>query len=159
MSYVVLQYLSEFRPEFDAFIIYSSEDKAFVNETLLPTLEKKHGFKCCIHYRDFTIGAPFRDNMVESVYKSRKTIAVASRNFFNSRHCGNELSIALHRLLQRGDDSVIVFKLDDVKGSKLPGALKKRSYIDYHSTHRETWETRLVKCLTASNRAFHPTAV
>ena len=141
--------------EFDAFIIYSTKDKDWVKKTLLPTLEDKHGFKCCVHDRDFIAGVPFRDNMVDSVYKSRKTVAVVSRSFFNSRYCGNELEFALHRLLERRDNSLVITKLDDVNRNKLPKALKKRSYIDYpNSKEKQTWEKNLVKCLRVSNLAF-----
>lgn len=83
--------------------------------------------------------------MIESVYKSKKTIAVVSHNFYKSDFCPEEMDIALHRSLQRGDDSVIVIKLDDVDKNKLPKALKERSYIDYEKwIVRETWEKKLI---------------
>lgn len=131
--------------EFDVFIIYNSADEEWVDKTLRRTLEEKHGLRCCVHYRDFTPGKPFRDNMTESVYKSKKTIAVVSHNFYKSDFCPEEMDIALHRSLQRGDDSVIVIKLDDVDKNKLPKALKERSYIDYEKwIVRETWEKKLI---------------
>ena len=134
--------------KFDAFIIYSYEDEKWVINTLLSTLEKKHGLKCCIHFRDFALGKPFRDNMVESVYNSRKTVAVFSHSFLKSKHCNNEMDMALGRLLEKRDDSVVVIKLDDVDRKRLPKALKKRSYIDYpKSIEKETWEKKLVDCL------------
>ena len=73
--------LSELEFEYDAFVIFSSQDSDWVIKTLIPTLEEKHDFKCCVHYRDFVIGVPLRENMVNSVYNSRKTIAVVSKNF------------------------------------------------------------------------------
>ncbi|XP_022780924.1 toll-like receptor 1 [Stylophora pistillata] len=91
--------LTELKFEFDAFIIYSSKDSEWVVKTLLPTLEEKHGLKCCVHYRDFTPGIPIRQNMVDSIYKCKKTVAVVSSNFFNSNYCGSELDYALHRLI------------------------------------------------------------
>ena len=93
--------------EFDAFIIYSTPDEEWVKRTLLPILEEKNALKCCVHYRDFTIGKSFRENMAESVYKSRKTIAVVSHSFFKSKYCNHEMEIALGRLVERGDNSVI----------------------------------------------------
>ena len=51
--------------------------------------------------------------MADSVYKSRKIIAVVSRNFFKSKYCSQEMDMALGRSLDRGDDSVIVIKYDD----------------------------------------------
>ncbi|CAH3193492.1 unnamed protein product, partial [Porites evermanni] len=121
--------------EFDAFIIYSTADEEWVKTTLLPILEKRNALKCCVHYRDFVPGKPFRENMADSVYKSRKTIAVVSRNFFRSKYCHYEMDMALGRLVERGDNSVIVIRLDDVEGRKLPKALKERSYIDYFKSN------------------------
>lgn len=143
--------LTDMQFEYDAFVIYSSEDSDWVVRTLIPTLEEKHGLKCCVHYRDFLIGVPFRQNMADSVYKSRKTIAVVSTHFFSSNYCGTELDYALYRLMEKKDDSLIVIKLDDVDSRKLPRELQKRSYIDYlKSTDKETWEKKLVKCLTST---------
>lgn len=137
--------------KFDAFIIYSTPDEWWVKTTLLPILEEKNTLKCCVHYRDFTIGKSFRENMAESVYKSRKTIAVVSHSFFKSKYCNHEMEIALGRLVERGDDSVIVIKLDDVDRRKLPKALKQRSYIDYfRSNDRETWAKQLIQSIKVS---------
>ena len=135
--------------EYDAFIIYSSKDEEWVKGTLLPTLEGKHGLKCCIHFRDFTPGMLYRQNMVNSVYASKKTVAVVSKNFFSSGFCESEFEYALRRLTERRDDSLIVIKLDDVDTRKLPLELKQRSYIDCpKSIEKETWETKLVNSLT-----------
>ncbi|XP_068732704.1 toll-like receptor 2 [Montipora capricornis] len=135
--------------KFDAFIIYSSMDQKWVTKKLLPTLESKYKIKCCIHYRDFVPGVPFTKNMADSVYNSKKTVAVVSKSFLTSNFCSHELSIALHRLAERRDDSVVVIKLDDVKNSQLPKELRFRSYIDFtKSTDKRTWEYKLVKCLS-----------
>ncbi|RMX52286.1 hypothetical protein pdam_00025004 [Pocillopora damicornis] len=143
---------SELEFEYDAFVIFSSQDSDWVIKTLIPTLEEKHDFKCCVHYRDFVIGVPLRENMVNSVYNSRKTIAVVSKNFFNSNYCGSEMDYALHRLVERRDNSVVVIKLDDVDSRKLPRELRKRSYIDYpQNVEKDHWERKLVSCLTTSN--------
>ncbi|CAH3037715.1 unnamed protein product [Pocillopora meandrina] len=144
--------LTDLKFEYDAFIIYSSYDSEWVVKTLLPTLEEKHGLKCCVHYRDFTLGIPIRQNMVDSVYRCKKTVAVVSTNFFNSSYCGSELDYALHRLMEKKDDSLVVIKLDNVDRNKLPKELQSRSYIDYpKSIEKETWEKKLVKCLKVIN--------
>ncbi|XP_068675497.1 fibroblast growth factor receptor-like 1 [Montipora foliosa] len=138
--------------EYDAFIIYSSMDEEWVRGTLLPTLEDKHGLKCCIHYRDFMPGVLYRQNMVNSVYASKKTVAVVSKNFFNSGFCESEFEYALLRLAERRDDNLIVIKLDDIDARKLPLEVRKRSYIDCpRSIEKETWETKLVKSLKFKN--------
>ena len=89
--------------------------------------------------------------MADSVYTSRKTIAVVSHNFFKSQYCHHEMDMALGRLVKTGDNSVIVIKLDDVDGKKLPKALKERSYIDYYKLNdKEAWEKQLIHCLKVS---------
>ncbi|XP_022807311.1 toll-like receptor 4, partial [Stylophora pistillata] len=144
---------SDLEFEYDAFIIFSSEDSQWVVNTLIPTLEENHGIRCCVHYRDFIPGVTFRKNMVDSVYKCKKTIAVVSTHFFNSKYCGSELDYALHRLMERRDDSLVVIKLDDVEKGKLPKELQKRSYIDYaKSVEKESWEKKLVSCLNSKTR-------
>lgn len=86
--------------------------------------------------------------MEDSVYNSRKTIAVVSTNFFDSGPCSSEFEYALNRLIERKDNSLIVIKLDDTDTDKLPLAVKQRSYIDYpKSVYKEMWETKLVSCL------------
>ena len=83
--------------------------------------------------------------MVQSIYNSRKTIAVVSKRFLRSKYCNQELSIAVHRLVEREDDSVIVIKLDDVEDSKLPIELQSRSYIDFtKANEKKEWEYKLV---------------
>ncbi|XP_022781603.1 fibroblast growth factor receptor-like 1 [Stylophora pistillata] len=144
--------LSETKFEYDAFVIFSSQDSDWVTKTLIPTLEEIHHFKCCVHYRDFVLGVPYRENMVNSVYKSRKTIAVVSKNFFKSNYCCSEMEYALHRLMERRDDSVVVIKLDEVNREKIPKELRKRSYIDYAKKfEKHHWERKLVDCLTIPN--------
>ena len=139
---------SDLKFEYDAFVIFSSQDSDWVVNTLIPTLEKKHGLKCCIHYRNFTPGVLFRDNVVDSVYKCRKTLAIVSTHFFDSNYCGSELDFALHRLMEKRDDSLVVIKLDEVDKRKLPMELQERSYIDYSkSVEKEAWEKKLVDCL------------
>ena len=61
------------------------------------------------------------------------------------------MDMALGRLAKTGDNSVIVIKVDDVDGKKLPKALKERSYIDYYGLNeKETWEKQLMNCLKFS---------
>ncbi|CAH3037713.1 unnamed protein product [Pocillopora meandrina] len=105
--------------EYDAFVMYSSEDKGWVVRTLIPTLEEK------------------------CVYICRKTIAV--------NYCGTELDYALHQLMEKKGDSLVVIKLDDVDIMKLPRELQKGIYIHYpKSTDKETWEKKLVNFFTST---------
>lgn len=62
------------------------------------------------------------------------------------------MEYALHRLMERRDDSVVVIKLDDVDRAKLPKELQKSSYIGYlKNVERDLWERKLVNCLKIPN--------
>ena len=134
--------------KYHAFIIYSTNDSDFVNDVLIPTLER-YNFKYCIHWKDFPVGEVFAETIVKSVYDSFKIIAVVSENFANSNPCKFELDHARHRLFTQGDDCLIVIKYDNVNVTEvLGGPLLERSYIDYTSTcDRSWWESRLVQVL------------
>lgn len=75
-----------------------------------------------------------------------------SKNFFKTNYCGSEMEYALHRLMERRDDSVVVIKLDDVDRAKLPKELQKSSYIGYlKNVERDLWERTLVNWLKIPN--------
>lgn len=126
---------------------FSSQDLNWVKKELLPLLDK-HKLKYCIHDRDFQAGKPVVDNMAESVYTSRKVLAVMSHNYMSSKFCRGELEMALYRSTEMGDSSVIVVRIDGVDRSKLPKALRNRTFLDHHDfTERKNWEERLIKHL------------
>lgn len=132
---------------YDVFVTFSSQDLNWVNKELLPLLEKQK-LNYCIHDRDFEIGKPVVDNMAESVYTSRKVLAVMSHNYMSSKFCRGELEMALYRSTEMGDSSVIVMRIDGVDRSKLPKALRNRTFLDHYDfTERKTWEERLIKHL------------
>ena len=133
--------------KYDVFVTFSSQDLNWVTKELLPLLEK-HKLNYCIHDRDFEIGKPVVDNMADSVYTSRKVLAVMSRNYMSSKFCRGELEMALYRSTEMGDSSVIVMRIDNIDRSKLPKALRNRTFLDHHDlTERKTWEERLIKHL------------
>ena len=137
---------------YDAFIIFNQKDQKWVESKLLRILEDDHGFKCCVHYRDFEVGACFLNNISNSLEVSRKVIAVVSKNFFTSNWCNHELAQALYKQAKGNDNSIIVIRKDDVNYEKLPVALKDRSFIDYSNTvERKTWVSKLVKALECSS--------
>jgi len=122
-------------------------DSDLVNDTLIPTIES-YGFRCCVHWRDFSPGRVYADNIVESVYNSFKIIAVVSRHFINSQCCDFELQHTINRLMNCGDDCLIVIKFDDIGVESLPPSILDRSYIDFtQQTDRDTWESKLAEIL------------
>lgn len=132
---------------YDVFVTFSSQDLNWVKKELIPLVEK-HKLNYCIHDRDFEIGKPVVDNMAQSVYTSRKVLAVMSHNYMSSKFCRGELEMALYRSTEMGDSSVIVMRIDSVDRSKLPKALRNRTFLDYNDfTERKNWEDRLIRHL------------
>lgn len=72
--------------EFDVFISYSSQDKAWVRGELLTRLEQA-GLRALIDYRDFTRGAPSIAEMERGVVQCRKTLLVLTPNYLASEWC------------------------------------------------------------------------
>ncbi|KAJ8306682.1 hypothetical protein KUTeg_015723 [Tegillarca granosa] len=68
---------------FDVFISYSREDWDWVKNTLLPNLSCE-GYRVCVDFKDFVPGTEISENILNSIYKSKKTIVVLSKNFLNS---------------------------------------------------------------------------
>ena len=144
----MISFFSEFK--YHAFVIYSMHDADLVN-SLFSVLES-NGLKCCIHWRDFVPGKPYVDNIVESIRDSFKIIAVLSRNFNQSECCNFELQQTLARLMNNGDDCLILIVLDNEVISNLPGTILRRSYIDFTNlADRSTWKSRLVNILSTGN--------
>ena len=134
------------------FVTFSGKDAAWVEEELVPVLEQSR-LKFCIHNRDFELGKPFVDNMIDSVYSSRKVLAVVSRNYMASNFCRGELDMALQRSVEENADaSLVLLRLDDVPRSKLPKSLRGKTFLDYHDPEERCgWAPRLVKTLAEGN--------
>ena len=138
------------KADYDAFIIFNQHDQKWVQETLLPILAKESNYKCCVHYRDFEPGEEFVVNMTESVRKSRKVIAVISKT---SQWCNFELQQAIYQHIKKGDNGVIVIKIDNVSTEMFPKAIQTKSFIDYSNrVERPFFKTRLLKVLESKQQ-------
>lgn len=73
----------EKRFQFDVFISYSSQDKAWVCGELLPRIERA-GLKAFIDFRDFTRGAPSIREMARGVTGCRKMLLVLTPEYIES---------------------------------------------------------------------------
>jgi CheY-like chemotaxis protein len=67
----------------DVFISYSSRDKRWVQNELIPRIEKA-GLRVCVDYRDFAPGAPSVKEMERAVMTSRKTVLVLTPHYLDS---------------------------------------------------------------------------
>jgi hypothetical protein len=76
------------------FVCYSSKNRSWVHEILLPKLKSQH-FKVFIDFVDFEIGKTIDDNIVKGIYGSRKTLFILSKDSLKSLYARKELYHAL----------------------------------------------------------------
>ena len=84
---------------YDAFVSYCAEDRFWVHDVLMKTLEEYYGFKLCIHYRDFPVGGDIPETIITSMEESRDIILVLSNMTVKSKWCQFEID---HALLREG---------------------------------------------------------
>ena len=126
------------------FVSYSSKDMAWINENLIPILEK-HSVSYSIHTRDFELGLPIVQNMADSVYGSRKVLIVLSDNYLVSNFCREELHMAVQREADSRDSSLILVAIDKLKKKKLPGPLRNKHLLDFERLKiKQDWEKKLL---------------
>ena len=58
---------------------YSHNDQGFVIDEILNFLERRYGYKLCIHERDFAPGPAIISNITAAIEHSRRVILVISR--------------------------------------------------------------------------------
>ncbi|XP_033104751.1 toll-like receptor Tollo, partial [Anneissia japonica] len=123
--------------KYDAFISYSSEDYQVVLYDLAPVLEGRYPpYELCLHYRDFPVGAPIADTIIETVAASRRTILLLSPNFLESEWCLLEFKVAYEQVIHDRMNRLIVVLLEGICEEKLDKNLKKylstNSYIHWN---------------------------
>ncbi|KAM3913285.1 uncharacterized protein RB166_018593 [Leptodactylus fuscus] len=125
--------------EYDVFVSYNAHNEQWVTEQLLPNLEQNGPpfFKVCIHNRDFEIGRDIVDNIVDSMYSSRRTICVITRSYLQSNWCSLEIRMATYRLVAESKDSLILIFLDNIPREelqlhhRLTKILDKKTYLKW----------------------------
>ena len=115
--------------DFDAFVSYSSRDYKFVLNQLISNLEAtedEETFKLAVDFREFELGAPIVENIVEFINRSRKTIVLLSNNFIDSNWTMFEYHMACSKLSERRD-VIILILLEPISHriSQLPGSLRR----------------------------------
>ena len=124
---------------YDAFVSYSSDDEDFVARKLVPYLEEdrkgRQGYRLCVHYRDFAVGASIAESIISAVERSKRVIIVLSENFLNSEWCQFEFQKAHHQLLEERKNRIIMIVLHDINNNmldqQLKDYLKTRTYVKY----------------------------
>uniref|UniRef100_A0A8C8RYL1 TIR domain-containing protein n=1 Tax=Pelusios castaneus TaxID=367368 RepID=A0A8C8RYL1_9SAUR len=124
--------------KYDAFVSYNSADERWVLEQLVPSLESSQGtFRLCLHHRDFELGKSIVDNIVDSIYNSRKTICVISRSYLQSEWCSLEIQLASYRLFEELKDVLVMVFLEAIPDRELSAyhrmrkVMLKKTYISW----------------------------
>uniref|UniRef100_A0A0E9X156 TIR domain-containing protein n=1 Tax=Anguilla anguilla TaxID=7936 RepID=A0A0E9X156_ANGAN len=73
----------------------------------------------------YTIGTlsqvkPILDNLVDSIYSSRKTICLISRHYLESEWCSREIQVASFRLFDEKKDVLVLVFLEKIPHNQLP---------------------------------------
>ena len=130
--------------KYDVFVSYSRKDSLWVSSELLSLLHDSQ-VKYCVDHEHFQLGEVFVQSMVDSVYQSRKVLAVWSEGYASSKYCMQELDYAIQRSFQNSDCSVIVIRLDRTDPKQLPKPLRAKTFLDFSdSVERKGWEKRLI---------------
>ncbi|XP_065103646.1 uncharacterized protein [Paramisgurnus dabryanus] len=136
---------------YDVFISYSSKDERWVMENLLPNLEQRGPpfLRVCLHGRDFQLGKDIVENITDSIYASRRTLCLVSRNFLRSTWCSLEMQLGTYRLQVEQRDILILVFLEKIPSHllsyhhRLARQVKTRTYLDWpmdNEKHEEFWD-------------------
>ncbi|XP_061196726.1 protein toll-like [Saccostrea echinata] len=144
--------------KFDAFVAYSQHDSEWVLKNLVWQLETKlqkheQKFQLCLHQRDFTVGAPIAENIIDSIERSRHTILVISTNFVRSEWCLMEFRTAFHQSLIEKRRHMILVVMGDLPHGELDSDIKRcLKTITYLETHDRLFWDKLVYALSDKQR-------
>ena len=124
---------------YDAFVVYSDEDRQWVHNVLLYEMETVRGMKLCVHFRDFIPGYDIDDQIVTAIDDSRKTLLILTKHFLLSDWCQYEMRVARNKLQAEGRDVVVPILLAELPEGLVNPAVKnlmrEKSYAQ--------WETSL----------------
>ena len=138
--------------KYDVFVTYSRNDFSWVDRELLRLL-RENQVNYCVDHVHFELGKAVVENIADSVYQSRKVLAVWSGSYASSKYCKQELDYAIQRSFQNSDCSVIVIRLDRTDRKQLPKPLRAKTFLDYSdSVERQGWEKRLIEHLKETDK-------
>ncbi|XP_069129720.1 toll-like receptor 13 [Argopecten irradians] len=110
--------------EYDAFVIYSNDNRDFIFGDMVPELEEKGGCRLCIHERDFEVGQYIMDNITKKFKLSKNIILVLSRAFLTSEWCKFELTLTQSKTAQEGPGVLTVILLEELDTTRLPSSVR-----------------------------------
>ncbi|KAJ8033327.1 Toll-like receptor Tollo [Holothuria leucospilota] len=121
--------------EYDAFISFSSLDRDFVLEELVPNLEGNETHrKLCIHHRDFVVGECIATNIVNAIENSKRIVILCSQNYLQSEWCSYEFKTSHQQALRDRTRRIILIMMEDVQKKSLDKEIKAyvstNTYLD-----------------------------
>lgn len=115
---------------YDAFITFSFEDEAVARE-VVKRLEPP--YRVCVHYRDWIPGLLIAEQIVDSVARSRRTVALVSRHFLDSTWAKVEFREAHTAALRDSSHRLVVVLLEEPHrlrlGTTLHRYLQTNTYV------------------------------
>ena len=130
---------------YDAFVSYCADDRFWVHEVLMRTLESTYGFQLCIHYRDFPVGGSIYHTIAERMNHSKIIILVVSDVSMASRMCQFETDEAQRQNIEQRKE-ILLIKLGSIT-RPLPDTtvaflLDRHTYLEWlddHKSHKLFW--------------------
>ena len=130
---------------YDAFVSYCADDRFWVHEVLMRTLESTYGFHLCIHYRDFPVGGSIYHTIAERMNDSKNIILVVSDVAMASRMCQFEMDEAQRQTIEQRKQ-ILLIKLGSIT-RPLPDTtvaflLDRHTYLEWsddHKSHKLFW--------------------
>ena len=140
--------------EYDAFVVYDSEDRQWVNSQLVPRLEQQYSratnnsdeemepvmtgrerIRLCVHERDFRPGQQILNNIWSRMEQSRKVILVISNYFTQSNYCDYEMNLARMQSVEQGRNLLVPILLEqpdvDRVSDCLYWVLRRLTYLEW----------------------------
>ena len=142
--------------ERDAFICYSSSDRAWVCDELLKRLEDGH-VSTIIHQRDFLPGSVIHDSIIESIDKCRYSVLVFSPDFLASDWCKLETHLARNRIITQGRDVIVPIVLREFPDATLSptfAGILEKAYLKWSDDTEEQaafWDKLITKLTHGGN--------
>jgi hypothetical protein len=127
---------------YDVFISYSHEDPEWVEETLLPRLERA-GLRICIEERDFLLGASKVGNIEQAVKNCRHTLLILTPAWLSNKWTSFQALLARTQDPDGLERRTIPLILQPC--GKLPGFIDLLTSVDFtRPDHRElAWKQLL----------------
>ncbi|XP_076470839.1 uncharacterized protein LOC143300794 isoform X2 [Babylonia areolata] len=146
---------------YDAFVAYAHQDSEWVLGSLLKRLEHPSGnpkgrrpCKLCIHQRDFVVGKPIIDNIVDSIAASRHTIVVLTNSFVKSGWAMEELQQAYHQSLEERRRHLVMVVLENIEHSSMGAVLRRccKTFTYLHVSDPLFWDRLLYSIQVGDHR-------